>query len=106
MSSSDREASYSHSYNTKGLCIMDIRKNLIVKVQLAPEKRSNSLWDEFQLFLILMQNFVWLWLKFWYSHSALFFFIKLHAYQFTIYTSFEKKLLQKHTVSGMLHVNS
>lgn len=39
---------------------MDIRKNLIVKVQLAPEKRSNSLRDEFQLFLILMQNFVWL----------------------------------------------
>lgn len=51
MSSSDREASYSHSYNRKGLCIMDIRKNLIVKVQLASEKRRNSLRDEFLLFL-------------------------------------------------------
>lgn len=86
---------------------LDIKKKkIIIKVQLAPEKRSNSLRDEFLLFLILMQNFVWLWLKFWCSHSALFFFIKLHAFQFTIYISFEKKLLQKHTVSGMLHVNS
>lgn len=95
MSSSDREASYSHSYNRKGLCIMDIRKNLIFKVQLASEKRRNSLRDEFLLYLILCKilfgrdsNFDALTLPY-------FFFIKLHAYQFTIYISFEKKIITK-----------
>lgn len=84
---------------------MDITKNL-TKVQLAPEKRRNSLRDEFLLFLILCENLFGSDSSFDALTLPYFFFIKLHAYQFTIYISFEKKLIQKHTVSGMLHVNS
>lgn len=107
MSSSDREASYSHSYNRKGFGVIGHKKKILLRYNATRPWKEKELFARWiSIIFDFMQNFVWSWLKFWCSHSAIFFFIKLHAYQFTFYFSFEKKWLQKHTVSGMLHVNS